>query len=156
MNEPLIAALLKDLHQPDQTQRDRATQQLWQIWFEQKGALGLERLRQAQMLLELGDADGAEAALTQLIADQSDFAEAWNRRAVLYYVQKRYRAAIVDCQQVVRLNPVHFGAFHGLGLCYMALSDYAVAIGAFRQALEIQPYATENQRWILECTAKLS
>ena len=43
-----------------------------------------------------------------------------------------------------------------MGLCYVALEEYSAAIQAFRKALEIQPYALENQRLILECIAHLS
>jgi tetratricopeptide (TPR) repeat protein len=75
---------------------------------------------------------------------------------VLYFVQQQYRKAITDCQSTIELNPIHFGAWHGLGLAYAALGEYRDAIHAFRRALEIQPYAIENQRLILECTAKLS
>ncbi len=98
----------------------------------------------------------AEETLTALIDSQPDFAEAWNRRAVLYYTQGRYRKAISDCEMAVRLNPVHFGALHGLGLCHAALGNFRDAIHAFHKALEIQPYSTANQRLILECTARLS
>jgi tetratricopeptide (TPR) repeat protein len=61
-----------------------------------------------------------------------------------------------DCERVVELNPNHFGAWHGLGLCHAALGNYADAIAAFRKALEIQPYALVNQQLILECTTRLS
>ena len=97
----------------------------------------------------------AEVLLTQLIEDLPDFAEAWNRRAVLYYITQEYDKALADCKQVIELNPVHFGALHGMGLCYAALGDFSSAIRAFRQALEIQPYSVENQRLILECTTQL-
>ncbi|HEY9807607.1 MAG TPA: tetratricopeptide repeat protein, partial [Candidatus Obscuribacterales bacterium] len=117
---------------------------------------GLEQIRQAQMFLEAGEQLQAEAVLTQLTQDLPDFAEAWNRRAVLYYIQGKYRKSLADCQQVVQLNPIHFGALHGIGLCHVALGEYREAIPAFRHALEIQPYSVENQRFILECTAKLS
>ena len=156
MDNRSIERLLEDLKHADPEVRNRATQELWRRWFEQKGVAGLEQIRQAQMLLETGEKLQAEAVLTQLIQDLPDFAEAWNRRALLYYLQRRYRASIADCEQVVRLNPIHFGALHGLGLCHMALGEYSVAIGAFREALKIQPHAVQNQRLILECTAKLS
>lgn len=156
MNDSRIGALLEDLKNPNEVVRDHATEELWRIWFEQKGMLGLEIIRRAQMMLEVGDGEGAEETLTTLIKAQPDFAEAWNRRAVLYYVQGRYRQAIADCEMAIRLNPVHFGALHGLGLCYAALSNYKAAVVAFHQALEIQPYSLVNQRWILECTARLS
>lgn len=156
MNESLITALLQDLKHSEEVVRQRATQELWRVWFEQKGVLGLEMIRRAQVELEERNFDAAEAILSQLIQNQPDFAEAWNRRAVLYYLQGEYQKAIADCTRAVQLNPHHFGALHGLGLCQAAIGEYGAAVKAFRQALAIQPYSVENQRWILECTAKLS
>lgn len=156
MDDTAIQLLLEDLKNPDETIREEATQELWRIWFHQKGVHGLSLLEQGQTLLQDGKVDEAEDLLTELITHQPDFAEAWNRRAVLYYMQGRYRNSLADCQQVVALNPIHFGALHGMGLCYAALGEYTAAIQAFRRALEVQPYAITNQRMILECTARLS
>lgn len=155
MNDSSIQSFLEDLKHPDEVVRQAATEALWQAWFYQKGDYGWECIHRSQVLLSAGKVPQAEAALTQLIQDQPDFAEAWNRRAVLYYVTAQYEKALVDCQMVVKLNSIHFGAWHGIGLCQMALANYSAAIRAFRRALEIQPYAIENQRSILECTAKL-
>jgi tetratricopeptide (TPR) repeat protein len=156
MDDSDLRALLDDLKSEIAEVRDRATQELWRRWFLQKGPEGLERLEQAQRLQERGKLLEAETVLTQTILDQPDFVEAWNRRAVLYYLQQQYRKSLHDCERVVQLNPVHFGALHGMGLCYAALGDYGAAIRAFRRALEIQPHAILNQRLILECTARLS
>ncbi len=156
MNELSINRLLEDLKNPNETARLRASQELWLIWFQQKGVYGLELLQRSQYLLEAREIKQAEALLTELINDQPDFAEAWNRRAVIYYILRQYKKSLDDCQMVIKLNPIHFGALHGLGLCYVALGEYSAAIQAFRRALEIQPYALENQKWILECTARLS
>ncbi len=156
MNDPQIQALLDDLKNPDATVRDRATESLWRLWFQQKGLYGWELLQQAQTLFEKQQIQDAEVMLTELIGDQPDFAEAWNRRAVLHYTQSRYRQSLHDCQKVIELNPIHFGALHGMGLCYAMLGEYRDAISAFRRALEIQPYSTLNQRLLLECTARLS
>lgn len=150
-----MQSFLEDLKHPDEVVRQAATEALWQAWFYQKGDYGWEHLHRSQVLLSAGKVSQAEAVLTQLIQDQPDFAEAWNRRAVLYYLTAQYEQALVDCQMVVKLNSIHFGAWHGIGLCQMALANYSAAICAFRRALEIQPYAIENQRLILECTAKL-
>lgn len=156
MDDTAIDLLLADLKSEDETVREEATQELWHIWFHQKGAYGLALLEQSQALLEAGKVGEAETILSNLIQDLPDFAEAWNRRAVLYYLQGRYRHSLMDCQQVIALNSIHFGALHGMGLCYAALGEYAAAIQAFRQALAIQPHAIVNQRMILECTARLS
>lgn len=156
MQDPRIQVLLDDLKSPDPQVRDRATQKLWEIWFQQKGVYGYQLLTQSQLCLEAGNFEQAELLLSEITLDQPDFAEAWNRRAVLYYLQQRYEEAIADCRKVIQLIPVHFGALHGLGLCYLALENYQEAIAAFRKAAEVQPYSLDNQRLILECTAKMS
>jgi tetratricopeptide (TPR) repeat protein len=156
MDDSALEALLEDLKNPSEAIREQAAQNLWHIWFQQKGTYGLEILRESQILLGTGQFQQAEVILSDLIQDQPDFAEAWNRRAVLRYLQGNYRQSLTDCQKVVALNPIHFGALHGMGLCYAALEDYPAAIQAFRRGLEIQPYALMNQRLILECTARLS
>ncbi|MGB3136483.1 MAG: tetratricopeptide repeat protein [Nodosilinea sp.] len=156
MDDATLEVLLQSLKQEDEYQRELATAALWQGWFYQKGSVGNQRLRDAQALIEKGQLDTAEAVLSTLVTELPDFAEAWNRRAVLYFMQERYRLAVADSQQVIELVPYHFGALHGLGLCHAALGQYEAAIQAFRRALVVQPYALSNQRLILECTARLS
>jgi tetratricopeptide (TPR) repeat protein len=156
MNSPDIESLLQALKDDNSDHRMAATESLWQIWFNQKGTRGLQQLRQSQILMDDGYLAEAEELLSRLIDDLPDFAEAWNRRAVLYFLQERYQESLADCQRVVELVPYHFGALHGLGLCYAALQQYRQAIQAFQRALEVQPYATANQRLLLECTARLS
>jgi tetratricopeptide (TPR) repeat protein len=156
VDTPSIEQLLEDLKNPDEEIRDRATVELWRRWFHQKGELGLELLRRSQFLLEAGQVEQAEAILSEAIEAMHDFAEAWNRRAVLYYTQREYEKSKSDCERVVKLIPYHFGAWHGLGLCHVALGNYLEAIAAFRKAHQIQPHALINQQLILECTTRLS
>ncbi|HEY9632522.1 MAG TPA: tetratricopeptide repeat protein [Coleofasciculaceae cyanobacterium] len=156
MTEPSIDSLLEELKNPDENIRKWATTELWRIWFNQKGKYGIELIERSQIMFEVGETTQAEALLTQLIQEHPDFAEAWNRRGVLYYMLGEYKKSKNDCEQVIKLNPVHFGALHGLGLCHAALGNYRAAIQSFQKALEIQPYAVANQRLILECTARLS
>ncbi|MEM9513077.1 MAG: tetratricopeptide repeat protein, partial [Cyanobacteria bacterium P01_E01_bin.48] len=155
MNDPRIPPLLDDLKHSNPKVRDRATRQLWEMWFNQKGAAGLDALGRCQSLVEAQQFQAAEQELTQLVESMPDFAEAWNRRAVLYFITDRHQQAIADCRTTLELNPVHFGALNGLGLCHMALSEYSEAIAAFRKALEIQPHSLENKRMLLECTSNL-
>jgi tetratricopeptide (TPR) repeat protein len=142
MNQNLIDKLLLDLKNSDPNIRERATRQLWSIWFWQKGKIPLEQIEESERLLSEGNVVGATSILDDLVDALPDFAEAWNRRAVLKFMNQNYERAIADCQKAIELNPVHFGALHGLGLCHAAL--------------DIQPHAIENQRLILECTARLS
>ncbi|MBD2681966.1 MULTISPECIES: tetratricopeptide repeat protein [Nostoc] len=156
MDSLSINSLLEELKNPDATVREQATRKIWRIWFQQKGIYGLERIDRSQKLLDAGEITEAETALTELLREQPDFAEAWNRRAFLYYSIGDYQKSLADCQMVVQINPIHFGALHGMGLCYAALGRYSEAIRAFKRALEIQPYSLVNQKLILECTYRLT
>ncbi|NJM70481.1 MAG: tetratricopeptide repeat protein [Scytonema sp. RU_4_4] len=156
MDSLFISSLLEDLKNPDETVRDQATRKIWRIWFQQKGVRGLEMIERSQKLIDSGKITQAEAVLTELINNQPDFAEAWNRRAFLYYTDGEYRKSLKDCQMVIQINPVHFGALHGMGLCFAAMGQYVEAIRAFHRALEIQPYSQVNQKLILECTLRLN
>lgn len=156
MDSLFVNSLLEDLKNPDETVRAQATKRLWRIWFQQKGISGLQTIERSQKLLDAGEITKAEVLLTTLISDLPDFAEAWNRRAFLYYTTSEYKKSLADCQKVIEINPVHFGALHGMGLCYAAIGEYVKAIKAFRRALEIQPYSQVNQKLILECTLRLS
>ncbi len=155
MNSLSLNALLNDLKNDEPEVRDTATRELWQLWFEQKGLVGVQLLNRSRLLVDSGETDQAELVLTQLIQTMPDFAEAWNQRAILYFLEHRYRKAIADCHQAIRLNPFHFGAWHGMGLCHLNLQEYRRAAHAFRQSLDIQPHSVENQRMLLECVAHL-
>ncbi|MEA5620265.1 tetratricopeptide repeat protein [Cronbergia sp. UHCC 0137] len=156
MDSLSIHSLLEDLKSSDAIVRQQATRRIWQIWFQQKGIYGLEKIDYSQKLLDAGEISTAEQLLSQLIEEQPDFSEAWNRRAFLYYSTGNYERSLADCQMVIKLNPVHFGALHGMGLCYAALGKYRQAIQSFQNALAIQPYSLLNQKLILECTLKLT
>ena len=150
-----ITQRLEQLKQPDPHLRNQASEDLWTHWFWQKGIMGMEQLKRSQILIDEGRMTLAEDTLNHLIEEHPDFAEAWNRRAVLYYLKQDFKRAIADCQKTLKLVPFHFGALHGLGLCYAAQGELLKAIETFRAALEIQPHAILNKKLMLECMAKL-
>ena len=44
--------------------------------------------------------------------------QGYNRRATVLFLLGRYQESIEDCQLVLELNPYHFGAASGMGMCY--------------------------------------
>lgn len=83
--------------------------------------------------------DAAEKIFTELVASAPTFAEGYNKRATIYYLMSRHREAIEDCRLVLQLNPYHFGAASGQGMCYAALGQYKNAVASFQTAMDINP-----------------
>ena len=76
------------------------------------------------------------------------FAEAWNKRATLYYHIREYRRSIDDIKETLRLEPRHFGAWSGLGLVSLAQENYPGALVAFKKALSINPHIPNIRRYV--------
>lgn len=151
LEEAILRCLLAALQSEDPQERQEATQRLWDRWFSAKGEEARQILLRIGQLIERKQLLWAEDKLTQLIHKFPDFAEAYNQRAIARYLMEQWEEAVEDCQRVIALNPHHFGAFHGLGICYMATEDYRLALTAFQQALAIQPFSQINRQLIAEC-----
>jgi tetratricopeptide (TPR) repeat protein len=89
--------------------------------------------------MNANDLYSARETYTRLIAMKPDFAEAWNKRATIYWMLGDYDASLKDIEEVLKLEPWHFGALSGRGLVYMDRGDYFLARGAFLTLLEVYP-----------------
>jgi tetratricopeptide (TPR) repeat protein len=87
--------------------------------------------------------------LDQIIVIKPDFAEAWNKRATVYYLTDDYGASLADIRQTLALEPRHFGALAGFGLILEAIDRKPEAIRVMKRALEINP-RLDNVREALE------
>ena len=68
-----------------------------------------------------------------------NFAEAWNKRATIYFLMRNFDKSMQDIRQTLILEPRHFGAISGLGLIFNALGQPENALSAFRRVREIYP-----------------
>lgn len=82
--------------------------------------------------------------------------QAHNKRATLLYLMHNYQESIDACKLVLDLNPYHFGALSGMGLCYIELKDYQSALQAFEQALSVNPEMESCKNYVLAIQAQLA
>jgi tetratricopeptide (TPR) repeat protein len=127
------------LHDADSEVVAAAEATLWRIWcragdpaVEALFADGIRAMERQSWL-------DAVSLFGRVIETAPDFAEAWNKRATARYLAEHYASAISDCEEVIRRNPHHFGAWSGQGLCHTALGQYRAAARCFRRALAIHP-----------------
>jgi tetratricopeptide (TPR) repeat protein len=87
-----------------------------------------------------GDQELAIELMDRVIVLQPQWAEAWNKRATLFYMMGDQARAMADIEQVLLLEPRHFGALSGMGVIFQAQGDKKRAYGAYKQALAINPW----------------
>lgn len=75
--------------------------------------------------------------------------QAHNKRATVLYLMEKYQESIQLCELVLELNPYHFAAASGMGMCCVKLADYRGALAAFERTLRINPGLTHIQRYIV-------
>jgi tetratricopeptide (TPR) repeat protein len=148
--------LLHDLKNEDLKKRNQATKALWSMWYREAGGQAESKLSYGTDLMSNKKLDEAEKIFTDLIAEFPDFAEAHNKIATLFYLGGKYLESVDECEIVLSLNPQHFGAWNGMGLCLFSLGNYEEAIQSFQSALGIQPFADINRVYIARCRGNLN
>ena len=114
---------------------------IWQIWLD-GGDSELNELMvrgiEAMGARRFPDAAGR---FTELILAAPAFAEAWNKRATVYYLMNRLEDSVRDIERTLALEPRHFGAISGMGLIFLQRGDEEGALDAFEKVLAIHPHA---------------
>lgn len=112
---------------------------IWALWSTSDSPTAEALLQQATRAMNDGAPREALTILNRLVGTFPDFAEAWNRRATLFYLMKRDEEALLDIQRVLDIEPRHFGALAGRGLIYQRQKRYGEALESFEQALRLNP-----------------
>ena len=129
--------------------------EIWQIWSEHSDNDRLsENLKLGIAQMEAGRLRQAEQIFTTIIDSDPAFAEAWNKRATVYFLMGAYDRSKRDIAQTILREPRHFGALSGLGLVETHLGNYDAALKAYEQAIALHPYL-ENYEEITTALKKL-
>jgi tetratricopeptide (TPR) repeat protein len=119
--------------------RSYAEQGLWLLWSRSGDAAVDRTLARGIEEMRAGRHAEAIATFSGIISSRPDFAEAWNKRATVYYLAGDFRRSLADCDEVLRRNPRHFGALSGAGLVHAQLQEYDRALARLREALKVNP-----------------
>jgi len=136
--------LFKQLKNNQATQAIEVENKIWEIWSihpsnDRKGFRLTELLDQGSFFIDRKQFKKAYEIFSQIIAADSEWSEAWNKRATVLYLMKEYQSSLDDINITLALEPRHFGALTGQALNYIELKQYEKAIKSYKAAQKIYP-----------------
>lgn len=135
---------------PDPVSGQLITNEMWALWAKAPDEA-------AQAVLDAGmekraayDFTGAIAEFDRLIAYCPDYAEGYNQRAFVLFIQQDYDSALVDLDRALELSPTHVAALAGKALTLMGLNRMDEGQALLKQALALNPWLPERRMVIPE------
>ena len=118
----------------------RIAQQIWTLWSTHPSDQKLTSLLdEGSRLVQDRQLKRAINVFSEAIELDPSWAEAWNKRATVYYMIGEFQKSQDDIDKVLALEQRHFGALAGQGLVNIQLKNYEKAIRSYEQAQEIYP-----------------
>jgi hypothetical protein len=148
-----LAGLFRDLtRDPPPREPDDIEDLIWAHWIAHPTGSACSLMTAAIEAIDAGALDLARPMLDRLVEAQPGWAEAWNKRATLAFIEKRDGDALHDIRETLLLEPRHFGAVSGFGQICLRAARFTEARAAFQVALAINPHL----RGLREAVAELS
>jgi tetratricopeptide (TPR) repeat protein len=138
--DPRLEPLFEQLKSaPGEAEAKPLETQIWEIWGETPDADSRALFARGVEAMNQGDGRTARAAFDLLVTREPEFAEAWNKRATLLYLEGDDAASVADIRRTLALEPRHFGAWSGLALIYSRTQRPVDALHSLEAALTIYP-----------------
>lgn len=142
-----IEPLALCLQSPDPMVNQMAEHALWSIWFRGGNAAANTAIAQGAEAMNARKLKEAAGHFSDAIMLDGGFAEAYNQRAIVRYLQERFGDSLADCERAAELMPQHFGAWASMGHCHLHRGHLRDAHRCYVEALRINPH--------LECVREL-
>lgn len=94
--------------------------------------------------------------LDEAIRLKPDYVEGWNRRATLHFKMGNYRKSMSDINQVLAIEPRHFGALAGMAAILAQSGRDEMALRAWERFLDIYPTERQAQKEMGDLAEKLT
>ena len=115
-------------------------QEIWKIWSTHPTDPKLTtKLEEGSQFVRDQQFFKAIEIFTEVINFDQNWAEAWNKRATVFYLIGEFKKSQDDIDKVLAIEARHFGALAGQGLVNIQLKNYEKAILSYKQAKEIHP-----------------
>ena len=136
----VLAALFRRLAVCPPGEAVETEDRIWGVWMDHPRREAARALELATIDIAARRYDIAETRLTTLLRHAPDFAEAWHKRAALYYLLGRDDECLHDLRRTLALEPRHFAAMLHFGEILLGRGAGDDARFAFRAALSLHPH----------------
>ena len=136
---PFLDALFQRLAACPGAEALDTEERIWQVWMDHPNHAAAAVLETATRDIAARRYDIAETRLTRLLRSAPDFAEAWHKRATLYYLLARDEECLADIRRTLELEPRHFCAMLHFGELLFAGGATEEGRFAFRAVLSLHP-----------------
>ena len=118
----------------------RTEDRIWDAWMHHPHRAAAEVLQRATRDIAARRYDIAETRLGALLRSAPAFAEAWHKRAMLYYLQGRDEEFLHDIRRTLELEPRHFAAMLHFAEILLVMNAAAEVRFACFAALRLHPH----------------
>ena len=144
-NDRELKGLFNDLVKTETaSSAEKITRRIWTIWIEDASSDSSRSVMDRGIkLMNGGRLRAAEKVFTDLILQQPNYIEAWNKRATVRFMMGQLDSSLEDVFVVLSKEPKHFGAVSGLAMILMREKNFAGALQAYRKLLQIHPFSKD-------------
>jgi tetratricopeptide (TPR) repeat protein len=118
---------------------DAVAERIKRIWMRSGSDTADLILQRADAALDQQDLPLSLELLDRLVALEPDWAEAWNRRATVFFLMNDDQRSMADIAETLKREPRHYGAIAGMGLIFLHRGNKKLAYEAFQRVLAVYP-----------------
>lgn len=144
-NDPRLNNLFKKLNETENQDEIRdLISDIWNIWYEVDDPKVIEYFEKGIQAMNLRNYPLAIRFFNNLIEEDPNFAEGWNKRATVHFMMGNFDQSMQDIIKTLELEPRHFGALDGMGLIFIHQGQFQQAIEVYDKMLEIFPFSVKT------------
>jgi len=118
---------------------------IWNLWISHPDNQFLtNKLELGTELMENGQHKYAYKIFSNIIFEDPNWSEAWNKRATVLFLMNEYDLSLIDIEKTLNLEPRHFGALSCRAQIYIDQKEYQKALDNLIQTKKIYPLSKGN------------
>ena len=137
---PALDQLFRRLAACARGEAPETEERIWDAWMDHPHRAAATALEAATRDIAARRYDIAETRLATLLRAAPLYAEAWHKRAALYYLLGRDAECLHDLRRTLELEPRHFAAMLHFAEILLGEGASAEARYAFAAALSLHPH----------------